>query len=172
MSNTDTEKGGARALSSESTDAHSGTPATGAFYSPPDPASLNQSNFAGRLGASQQYTVSATAASSEAFKREHPDAIRDASWSLILSPYGFRDRRLWRMAFIEGVGTCLQTAIGAFLGIGLVPTAPETSVGPVFPVALASLAQVFLISLFVYAMAPLTGGHLNPLITLGTFACR
>ena len=126
---------------------------------PPDPATLNQQAFAGRLGGGQLYTFPP---STQHLKNESPDAYRDASWRAILSLESFKSKPIWKMAMIEGVGTCVQTALSAYFGIALVPSATETSVGPIFPVALASIGQVFLISLFIWALGPLTGGHLNP----------
>lgn len=136
---------------------------------PPSPSELNSTAFAGRLGGGQRYTLSSSGAS---LPDESPDAYRDASWSSILSMRSITRPILWKMAVVEGVATCIQTLLSAYLGVGLVPTATEVSVGPVFPVALASLAQIFLVSLFVWALGPLTGGHLNPLITLGTLGGR
>ena len=138
-------------------------------YTAPDPATLNQPAFAGRLGGGQVYTLpSATTA----VERETPDAYRNATWSAILSMRSITHPTIWKLAIIEGVGTAVQTIMTAFLGVGLVPSATETSVGPIFPVAMATLGQIFIISLFVWGLGPLTGGHLNPLITLGAFGGR
>ena len=134
-----------------------------------DPNNLNMSAFAGRLGAGQRFTLAPTKVSLE---KETPDAYRNASWQAILSMRSIVNPLLWKLAIIEGFGTALQTIMTAYLGVGLVPSATQTSVGPIFPVAMATLGQVFIIALFVWALAPLTGGHLNPLITLGTFGGR
>lgn len=120
-------------------------------------------NFAGRLGGNQQFTVPDPSESTTA------DAIRNARWSTLLDPTEFKSVTLWKSAIIEGIATCLQTYLGSMLIIGLLPTADATSLGPVTPVAFAGVIQIFLIALFVYAAGPVTGGHLNPLITLGTF---
>ena len=130
---------------------------------------LEQNLFAGRLGGGQRFTITSTIPSSP---DAAPDAYRDTTWSSLLSPTSFTDINLWKFAIIEGVGTALQTFLSGALGHGLVPTVSETSVGAVFPVALASLAQVFLISLFIYCAGPLTGAHFNPLITLATFCAK
>lgn len=63
----------------------------------------------------------------------------------------------------------LQTFISGLLAVGLVPTAIETSVGPVFTVSLAAVVNIFMITLFIYTAGPITGAHFNPLITMGTF---
>jgi len=136
---------------------------------PPQLTGVAAEPFAGRLGGGQNFTLSATTAGGE---QQHPDAFRDASWRVLLSPTGFTDPHLYKLGFIEGVGTFLQTFISGLLGVGLVPTVTETSVGAVFPVAFAAVLQIFLISLFIYAAGPVTGAHFNPLITFGTFCAR
>ena len=125
--------------------------------------------FAGRLGGNQQFTVSSSDPGYHEIVAKEPDAGRASSWKALLDLRGFYDPDLWRLATIEGIGTMLQTFISGLLGVGLVPTATETSVGPVFTVALAALTNVFLISLFIYTAGPVTGAHFNPLITMGTF---
>jgi glycerol uptake facilitator-like aquaporin len=73
---------------------------------------------------------------------------------------------------IEAFGTAVQVFLSGVLGVAVLPTAAETSVGAVFPVIIASIVQVFVISLFIYAVGPVTGAHFNPLITMGTFTTR
>lgn len=174
MAEVDHEKGEMRAPRTHTTALPMSTEPdnpTNSAFNPPSPTELNTTAFAGRLGGGQRYTL----ASSSGRRHDHdesPDAYRDASWSAILSPRSITQPLIWKMALIEGIATCLQTLLSAYLGLGLVPTVTEVSVGPVFPVALAALAQVFLVSLFVWGVGPLTGGHLNPLITLGTLGAR
>lgn len=138
-------------------------------FKPLAPSELNTSAFAGRLGGGQQYTLTSK---DGIIGDESPDAYRDASWSAILSLRGFIDPMLWRMAIIEGVATSTQVLLSAYLGVGLVPVATKVSAGAVVPVALASLAQVFLVGLFVWGLGASTGAHLNPLITMGTLGAR
>lgn len=130
---------------------------------------VTEQPFAGRLGGGQRFTVSLASTSTDSTHIKLPDATRDPSWSSLLSLAAFRDIRLWKLALIEAVGTGLQTYLSGLLGHGLAPTVSETAIGAVFPVALASLAQVFLISLFIWCAGPVTGAHFNPLITIATF---
>lgn len=125
--------------------------------------------FAGRLGGNQRFALPPSSPSQEQL---NPDSYRDPPWSAILSLHGFRSPSLYKLAFIEGVGTFLQTFISGLVGVGLVPTVTETSLGPVATVAIAALAQWPLISLFIYAAGPVTGAHFNPLITIGAFCAR
>lgn len=119
-------------------------------------------NFAGRLGGNQRFTSSSDNVSIS-------DAVRNASWARLLDPTEFKYLSIWKYAIIEGIATCLQLFLGMSIAVGLLPTGATTSLGPVTPVAFASVLQVFVIALFVYSTGPLTGGHLNPLITMGTF---
>ena len=129
-------------------------------------ASVQTQDFAGRLGANQQFTLNKDHVSAAA------DAVRDTSWSSILSPPDFPSVRIWKLAVIEGIATFFQTFLSAALSMGLIPIAATTSLGPVTPVAFAAVFQIFNIALFVYAAGPVTGAHLNPLITLATFCAK
>ncbi|KIV90894.1 hypothetical protein PV10_05498 [Exophiala mesophila] len=119
-------------------------------------------SFAGRLGGNQRFTSSSDSVVTA-------DAVRNASWARLLDPTDFKHLSIWKYAIIEGIATCLQLFLGLCISVGLLPTGDATSLGPVTPVAFASVIQVFVIALFVYSTGPLTGGHLNPLITMGTF---
>ncbi|KAJ9603916.1 hypothetical protein H2200_011438 [Cladophialophora chaetospira] len=125
--------------------------------------------FLGRLGGAQRFALSA---SSTTTPSTPADARRDPPWSTILSLSDFRNKRIWKLALIEGIGTGVQVFLSGVLGVAILPTATETSIGAVFPVALAAIVQIFLVSLFIYAAGPVSGAHFNPLITLGTFAAR
>jgi hypothetical protein len=144
--------------------------AEGQMHPPPRPIPRVQPQvFAGRLGGNQRFAVSSSDPGYSEIVAKEPDAGRESSWKALLDLHGFYDLDLWRLATIEGIGTMLQTFISGLLAAGLVPTATETSVGPVFTVSLAVLVNIFLITLFIYAAGPVTGAHFNPLITMGTF---
>ncbi|KIW68836.1 hypothetical protein PV04_04756 [Phialophora macrospora] len=134
---------------------------------PPD--SVATDAFLGRLGGAQRFSLPST---STATPGTPADALRDPPWSSILSFSDFRKPWLWKLALVEGVGTAVQIFLSGVLGVAILPTATATSVGAVFPVAVAAIVQVFLISLFIYATGPVTGAHFNPLITMGTFTAR
>ncbi|KAG0645026.1 Aquaporin PIP-type [Hyphodiscus hymeniophilus] len=75
---------------------------------------------------------------------------------------GWNDISVWKSAFIEFVGTTslvylsamIHTTIGSFNTLQAAPY--------------VGITNIFLISLFIWAMAPSTGGHTNPLITFST----
>lgn len=131
--------------------------------------SIDTGNFLGRLGGAQRFALPATAATTPSTPA---DALRDPSWASILSPADFWNIRLWKISLIEAVGAGVQVFLSGVLGVAVLPTATETSLGAVVPVGLASLVQIFMISLFVYSAGPVTGAHFNPLITMSTFAAK
>ncbi|KFA68151.1 hypothetical protein S40285_08835 [Stachybotrys chlorohalonatus IBT 40285] len=72
---------------------------------------------------------------------------------------GWSSRQIWKAAFVEGVGT-----------FGLVYTSAQISAtlmnyGTVQIGAYVGISTMFLLSVFIYATAAGTGGHLNPLVT-------
>jgi len=64
--------------------------------------------------------------------------------------------------FIEGIGTACICYMSATIYITI--GSFETKVAA----AWVGASNVFLISLFIYAVAPASGGHMNPMITLAT----
>lgn len=141
-------------------------------HSVPSPSRVNSRPFAGRIGGNQIFTATTSDPSYETITKAVPDAIGDATWAAILDLRGFRELILWKTAVIEGVGTGLQVYIGSLFAVGIVPSATETSVGPIFPVTFAAIINFLLISLFIFAAGPVTGAHFNPLITWGTFLTK
>lgn len=89
--------------------------------------------------------------------------MRSLSESLDLR--GFLNRDIWRMAVIEGWGTCILIFTFGAGASGL-----TTLELPSMAVALyAALLNVVGLTLFIFAAAPASGGHLNPSISLATF---
>jgi glycerol uptake facilitator-like aquaporin len=128
--------------------------------------------FAGRIGGNQEFTVSPDDSDFQSVVTKQPDAAASFTWSESLSIGGFADVDLWKQATIEGVGTCLQTYLGGFYAIGLTPVITETSLGPITPAIFGALANVLLISLFIFSAGPVSGGHLNPMISMATFTAK
>jgi hypothetical protein len=122
--------------------------------------------FAGRLGGNQEFT------SDDASFTKIPDATASFSWQQSFHLEAFADVELWKESFIEGVGTCLQVYISGLVSVGLGPLVKATNLGPVAPAAFGSIFNLVLISLFIFAGGPVSGGHFNPLITMSTFAAR
>jgi hypothetical protein len=119
-------------------------------------SNLNSQPFAGRIGGNQLFALR----QSECIGDEPADARQDATWKQILDLRGFRDVGLWKNAFIEGFGLCLQVFIAGIIAAGVIPLVTATSVGPIIPVGIAAIIQFIIITLFILAAGPVTGGRL------------
>ncbi|KAF2502884.1 aquaporin-like protein [Lophium mytilinum] len=128
--------------------------------------------FAGRIGGNQQFTVSRDDSQFESITRKAPDAATYFSWHASIDPRGFSDLELWKEATIEGVGTGLQIFLSGLFSLGLSSAITETSLGPLLPATIGAIANTVLISLFIFAGGPVSGGHFNPFITIATFFAR
>ncbi|EMC97689.1 hypothetical protein BAUCODRAFT_147735 [Baudoinia panamericana UAMH 10762] len=116
--------------------------------------------FAGRIGGNQEF-VSTDNAQIE----KQPDAAPLHRLSDALNLNVFLDRQIWVMAVIEGWGTCILIFIFGAGASGL--TSIDAS--PLASTLYAALLNFVGLTLFVFAAAPASGGHLNPSITLATF---
>jgi hypothetical protein len=132
-----------------------------------DGPTISSRPFAGRIGGNQEFILSADDASTTL-----PDAAAIFSWHQSFYPHAFADIELWKEAFIEGVGTCLQTYLSGLASVGLGSLATATSLGPVAPAAFGSIVTGLLIALFIFAAGPVSGAHFNPTITMATFTAR
>ncbi|KAF2266102.1 MIP transporter [Lojkania enalia] len=128
--------------------------------------------FAGRIGGNQEFTLSPDSSSFHTVVSKIPDAAALFTWTQSFSLQGFTDIELWKESFIEGAGTCLQIYLAGLYAVGLGPAVTATSLGPITPAAFGSIANFLLITLFIYAAAPVSGGHFNPFITMATFFAR
>lgn len=64
----------------------------------------------------------------------------------------------------------LLVYISGLASAGLAPL--ETTVSPVLAAGLGALVNLVLLPLFIFAAAPVSGGHVNSLISVATFAAR
>ncbi len=78
---------------------------------------------------------------------------------------GWTDIRIWRAAMIELVATALLTYISGQFGLSIIQGQVK------FPMGYIGFFNTVLLSIFIYASIPASGGHLNPLITFSTFLC-
>jgi hypothetical protein len=118
-------------------------------------SNLNSQPFAGRIGGNQLFALRP----SECIGDEPADARQDATWKQILDLRGFRDTGLWKNAFIEGFGLCLQVFIAGVIASGVIPLVSATAVGPLLPVGIAAIVQFIVITLFILAAGPVTGNQ-------------
>jgi hypothetical protein len=122
---------------------------------------VNYSHFAGRIGGNQLFTITSDSPEYEETKERVPDAIVAPTWREIMDLRAFKERRLWEMAMIEGLGVCLQVWSSGSYGRAIVPLGASLSTGPLVPICIACVVQFITITLFTFALGPVTGAHLN-----------
>jgi glycerol uptake facilitator-like aquaporin len=103
------------------------------------------------------------------------------SWRESLDLRGILDRKLWKLAGVEAIGTMLLTFVSAFVA-SHPPSTESTSASipqsgvfgtPTFLGSLVGGVITWLILMFlIYSFGALSGGHLNPLISMATFCAR
>ena len=87
-------------------------------------------------------------------------SLRNAVWSYLT--HGWTFLPIWKSAFIEMMATMSLCYLSALIDITLAnfQTAQIS--------AYVGITNIFLLSLFIYACSPSSGGHLNPTITFAT----
>ncbi|TAQ90988.1 hypothetical protein B7494_g720 [Chlorociboria aeruginascens] len=89
-------------------------------------------------------------------------ALRDRAWIYLID--GWTDVGIWKSAFIECIGTLSLCYVSATIHTTLLTfQTPQVA-------AYVGITNIVLITLFIYALAPASGGHLNPMITAATMA--
>jgi glycerol uptake facilitator-like aquaporin len=129
--------------------------------------------FAGRLGGNQAFVLDDQ--NEETLRnllKTTPDATPILSWRVNLNLRQLSDHDLWKQAAIEGFGTFLLVWMAGMAAVGLQTFSHGTALGPITPAIFGGLINLVQIPLFIYALGPVSGGHVNPLITMITFTCR
>ncbi|KAJ5496976.1 hypothetical protein N7463_008963 [Penicillium fimorum] len=114
--------------------------------------------FAGRIGANQEF--SAHPLEEAELLRKTPDAAPLVPWRQMICPNQFIQLNIWKAAFTEGVA------------VGLGKMAGQLDTGPVVPSLIGGLLNALTLPLFIFAAGPVSGGHVNPTITIATFFAR
>jgi glycerol uptake facilitator-like aquaporin len=143
----------------------------------PDPATRA---FAGRLGGNQEFILDPKDADNISVLKRVPDASPFISLGDSFNLRGFLEVELWKAAVIEGVGTLLLVWITLFIAAHsstVPPPAPSPTSGiystPIFLGPLVGgITNMIILPLFIYSLGPVSGGHLNPIITMSTFTAR
>ena len=113
---------------------------------------VNYSHFAGRIAGNQLFTLSPDSPEYQELKQRIPDAIAASTWREVMDLRAFKERRLWEMAVIEGLGVCLQVWSSGTLGRALVPLGTVFESGPLVPISVACVIQFISISIFTFAL--------------------
>lgn len=138
--------------------------------------------YAGRLGGNQEFIVDPSDPDAQSLLERVPDASPWMSYGAIFSPRGFKEASLWKTAFGEGVATLMLCYITIMLSssppLNVQPSPIPTGASGVFGTInflgplLGSITNIIVVTLFIFTFGSITGGHLNPMITIATFFCR
>lgn len=73
---------------------------------------------------------------------------------------------------MEGVALCLWVFMAGLVSHGTRNLSTATELGVVLPVGIAALFQLFIVTLLIFSLGPVTGAHLTPLLTFATFLAK
>jgi glycerol uptake facilitator-like aquaporin len=144
------------------------------------PADLTSQPFAGRLGGNQEFILNPKDIDHQEALKHVPDASPFITLREIFNLRGFLEPDLWKAAAVEGMGTILLVWITVFMSAhpSTVPLPVPSPTSGVYSTTIflgpliGGITNLMLLSLFIYTLGPVSGGHLNPLITLSTFTAR
>ncbi|KAE8382500.1 aquaporin-like protein [Aspergillus bertholletiae] len=137
--------------------------------------------FAGRIGGNQELVVDRTDPENADLLKKVPDAAPLMSLLEGFDPHAFWDLDLWKFGFIECIGTMMMVFMTSWIAIrpASTPTTPnETSPSGVFSTSaflgpmFSGISNWIFLTLFIFTFSSVTGGHLNPTITLATVFAR
>ncbi|PYH98640.1 putative aquaporin [Aspergillus ellipticus CBS 707.79] len=97
----------------------------------------------------------------------------------VLDFRGFLNLDLWKFAVLECVASMMNTFLTSWVALHP-PSAlasPQTELGiyhtsTFFSPLFTGLTMTFLVPLLIYTLAPSSGGHINPTLTMATFFAR
>ena len=142
-------------------------------------ADVTSHAFAGRLGGNQEFILDPKNLDNERTLKRIPDASPFLSVRESFNLRGFLEPELWKAAAVECLGTTILVWITLFISAH--PRAPlpvpsptsgiystPTFLGPL----VGGITNIIILTLFIYSLGPVSGGHLNPIITMSTFTAR
>ncbi|KAF2153672.1 MIP transporter [Myriangium duriaei CBS 260.36] len=132
--------------------------------------------FAGRLGGNQQFVADQ---GNEGLLEKDPDAAPGMTLREQFDLRQFRTWSLWKSAMVEGMGSLILVFVTSWANIAP-PTPPPIPSGPlgVFGTSTyvgalnGGISNFLILTLCIISFGPVSGGHLNPLITFATFTGR
>ncbi|KAF1815632.1 aquaporin-like protein [Eremomyces bilateralis CBS 781.70] len=128
--------------------------------------------YAGRLGGSQKFTISGTTAERQDLLQKVPDAAPYLRLREALNLRPLRDVELWKQALIEGYATTFfvwATAVPGLVTKNILDGEDDTPLQKMTLHIISHVTLALVVALLVYATAPISGGHMNPMVTIGTF---
>ena len=139
-----------------------------------------QLDFAGRIGGNQEFIVDRHDPKHAALLARTPDAAPYMSLRESFDLRGFTEIELWKGAFAEGIGTMLIVYLTVWIAIspaGAAPPKPTTPAGVFATTAflgalVGGTSNFIILTLLIFCFSPVSGGHLNPNITIATFLAR
>jgi glycerol uptake facilitator-like aquaporin len=144
-----------------------------------DDAQSSAAPFVGRIGGNQAFVLDRTNASHISLLQDIPDAAPNMTIAEQFDLKGFKCAGVWKAALVEGMGTLMLVYITIWAGISpdIVPNPPDAQLGNfdnssfIGPL-IGGITNFLLLSLFIFIFGAVSGAHLNPLITIGTFCAR
>ena len=128
--------------------------------------------FAGRIGGNQQFAINHLHPDRSSILHRTPDAAPYLSWSDSFRLTPLLHLELWKQAFYEGWAMCMFTFLSGLTTLAVAPLGEATSLGGFVPTLIGVTETIISLALFIYVAGPVSGGHVNPLITIGTFCAR
>ncbi|KAF3316342.1 hypothetical protein TWF173_002190 [Orbilia oligospora] len=144
-------------------------------------AHIHTTPFAARLGGNQEFVLDRADPKNAAVLEDIPDAATHMTVKQALDLRGFRQAILWKAAAVEGVGTMLlvYATDWSTLSPAAYPPPPDpASESGVFSTTaflgplVGGVTSAIFIAMYIFCFGAVTGGHLNPLITIATFFTR
>ncbi|KAI0477922.1 aquaporin-like protein [Xylariaceae sp. FL0804] len=128
---------------------------------------VDTAQFSGRIGGLQEFSVSTQDPNSDVILEKQPDAaaIDITNISALLHLKGFADAGLWKRAAVEMIATAFLTYITGLQSAELA----ASTLNRLAIAALAGISTGTTLTLLIYCCAPVSGGHLNPTITIAAF---
>ncbi|KIW83668.1 hypothetical protein Z517_02914 [Fonsecaea pedrosoi CBS 271.37] len=135
--------------------------------------------FAGRLGGNLEFTLDRSDPQNEELLKKVPDAAPNLTLKESFDLRGFREVELWKASMVEFVGTMIFVWASAWnsLSPNTPPPLPSETSGPFsrsyfLGPLIAAPINIILLALLIFSFGAVSGGHMNPLITIGTFFAR